>query len=232
MSQIERLRRPEPVRRAPIRQLGALAAREVSAESEAAAPPAGAPPPAPEAPTSGPSLGAGLGYRVIEDYLRQGREAAERLGSGFAGSGLDASFQGLSQRMLRDGLLWLEYVTRAWSVLDVPRAAAPGGDASPAQGGAVSVRLDARAPAELTLELRPGAAGRRLGVHPLRCPDPGVPALEEAEVGAGGEGRGARVALRIPDGQAPGLYSAVVYDRTDGSVQGTLSVCVGAQKPR
>jgi hypothetical protein len=222
----ERLRLRVPERVGPIRNLAALAGRP---EATAPASPTRAPEVGAEADAArGPALGASLGYRVIEDYLRQGRDTAERLGLAVAGGAGAASFQGLSERLLRDGLLWLEYVAKFWAALDPPRgpgkATPAAGTVAPARG--LRVRMASRAPVEVALELRPEATGRALGVHELRCPDPSTPSLDGVELAAEADVEGLCVALRVADGQPPGLYTGVVFDRGDGSVQGTLSVRV------
>jgi hypothetical protein len=230
--EVERLRLAKPERVGPIRNLAALAGRP-----DVAAPAAPIRPPDPGAEAEadaarGPAQGANLGYRVIEDYLRQGRDTAERLGLALAGGAGAASFQGLSERLLRDGLLWFEYVAKFWAALDPPRGRANAATAPVAPARGLRVRVASRAPVGVALEVRALATGRALGVHELRCPDPSAAPLAGVELAADAGVEGWCVSLRVADGQPAGHYTGVVFDRDDGSVLGTLSVRVDAEAGR
>jgi hypothetical protein len=169
----------------------------------------------------------GLGYRVIEEYLQQGRRTAEALGPlpGAAAAG-EASFQALSARLLRDGLTWLEQLAKMSATpaheSAPPRAAGVAGIAAP---GGFRVRASCAAALEVDLRLEPGVEGRPLAVHDLRSsvaehPPLADPALTRAERW--------ELSLRVPDAQPPGLYTGIVYDLRDGAICGTLAVRVGA----
>jgi hypothetical protein len=174
-----------------------------------------------------------MGYRVIEDYLNQGRETAEQRGFGLAG-GLAAagSFQALTGRLFRDGLLWLEHLSK---LATAPGSADSAGDGDETTGdGAapqrrIRVRVASRAPAEVDLQLRASAEDRGLGVHALRCPDAAAPPIDDVRLERSDGGW--LVSVHVADRQPPGLYTAVVYDRRDGSIQGTLAVCLGGDGP-
>jgi hypothetical protein len=205
MGTVERLKKPEPERTEPIRQWNA---------GDGAAFPDGD---APEA--------VDMGYRVIDEYLQQGRRAAESLGlgGGIAG-GLAAagSFQALSARLFSDALVWLEHLARLTTPSDSEaRPPKPGVAGSSAQG--FGVRVVSASPVEVDLRLEPGCDDRALGVHDLREADSDAPALpvelahrERWHVG-----------LRVPADQPHGLYTGIVYDRSDGSICGTVAVRVG-----
>jgi hypothetical protein len=222
----ERLRRPTPERTGPIRSWAELARRSAGPGAAKSAPPAPAQESAgPEPASEGAPGGANLGYRVIDDYLRQGQETARQIAAGLAGgAGAAGSFQDLSQRLMRDGLLWLEYVAKLWAAADPPGEGRPEPAARPAGGtDGFRVRVRSQAPAEVILDLRPDAAGRSLGIHPLRCPDPEAPPLAGVGLAADDGGRWC-VRVHVEDGQPPGVYSGIVYDRRDGTVCGTLAV--------
>jgi hypothetical protein len=226
VGEIERLRRAAPERMGPIRNLAELTRRAEAAGRARQAGAEGAEPAA-QPVAEGPPLGVALGYRVIEEYLRQGRQAAEALGLRAAdGPGGAGSFQTLSARLLSDGLTWLEYVAKLWTRLD-PLGAALQPTASTGPIGSLRVfrvRVASAAPAEVCADLQPSAAGRALGTHPLRSPDPDANPIDGVELAWGEEGGGLCVSVRVREGQAPGLYSTIVFDRRDGSIQGTLSL--------
>lgn len=229
MGEVERLRRPLPQRTHPIRNMSALAGKR-GGEAETPAGDDARPGPEPgEARGQGAPRAVGLGYRVIEDYIRQGQEAARAAASGVAGGfGAAGSFQALTERMLRDGLVWLEYLAKMWAAIDPPRRHPPEDRKSVAQEPAAGfrVRLASPAEAEVAVDLHASADGRSLAVHDLRSPDPEAPAIAGVEIERAPDAGGWRVAVRVPDDQPAGLYSGIVYDRGDGSIRGTVSVRV------
>jgi hypothetical protein len=194
-----------------------------------------------------------LGYRVVEEHLRLGREAAAKFGAGRIGLGPLgplASFQALNERLLRDGLLWLEYVAKLWSTFDPPlpgsgikgnEPAAPppaGAEASrrrgpvapatgsqPAAIGGVQVAVSSRQPVEVTIDLRERSHDAALAVQDLRA-DGAAPAITGITLARDSSGR-LSVSLRVPDTQPTGTYHGVIFDPSDGSACGTLSARVG-----
>jgi hypothetical protein len=141
----ERLSRRQPERVKPIRSWAELAQEQMggpptepattAAPEDAADPIAEADAEAEQGAPAGAAGAVHLGYRIVEEHLRQGRNAAQQLGLGGLGlGGLGAglgglgSMQALNERLLRDGLLWLESMSRLWSTLDPPK---PGSAADP-----------------------------------------------------------------------------------------------------
>jgi len=169
-----------------------------------------------------------LGYRVIEDYLRQGQQTAEQLVGGEGGFGAGGSFQALSGRLIRDGFVWLEHLAKIWATFDPP-GGSPSEQAGVASAGSAlgfRVRVASREPAEVSIDLRPQNEARPLAVYDLRSPDSNAQAIVGVELARSDPSGCWEVSVRVPDDQPPGLYSAVVYDRRDGTIQGTLSVHV------
>lgn len=233
MREHEHLRRPIPDRTGPIRSWTGLlrqGERSERSESPGSVPPEGSR----EAAAGDGAPGAvRLAYRVIEDYLREGQATAERIVKGpRQGERPGGSFQALSERLLGDALVWLEHAAKLWGRLE-PGDATSGDartDATPGGSTALRARVHASAPVEIRLVLDPGAAGRPLRVHGLRCPDPAAPAIEEVTFTLVDDSPIHRLSVSVPEGQPPGSYSGVVFDGRDGSVQGTLAVCV--ERPR
>jgi hypothetical protein len=173
----ERVRRPALERTEPIRSFWTL-----FGAAAAAAPGGPAGREAPGEPRDGPvKRGVELGYRVIEEYLRQGRSFAQTLGgtgagraafgpAAFGSPGTGGDFQALSERMLRSyadfASLWLELMS-AMATDASARAAASGQPETPTD--------------------RPGAASE--------TPVPGFP--QAPPESAGPEPGGARVSIEI-----------------------------------
>jgi hypothetical protein len=230
VASVEHLRKPPAERTGPLRRWSPPAGAPDAgpAPEPDAAPAEGS---VPEPPEEGAPGAVGLGYRVIEEYLRQGRRAAEELGlAAGASAAAGSSFQALTARLLRDGLVWLEHLARATAVpgdgAPRPDPAAP--DAA-LPGAGFRVRVAAAAALEVDLRLYAGAEGRALAVHDLRASEPESPPLRGVELT---RQERFEVALRVPDAQPPGLYTGIVYDRRDGSICGTLAVRVGEARAR
>jgi hypothetical protein len=160
----------------------------------------------------------GLGYQVIDEYLKEGRRIAAGLGSPFAAMGV-TGLQAISERLLKDGLLWLEAIAR----LSTP--------AAPRGSGATTVGLTtcvvSRRPTELVFRLNPGATARPLAAHPLHAPGQGAQAALNVELSRDESGD-LRVGISVPDDVPKGNYTGVVYDQEDGTLRGTIEVRVEA----
>jgi hypothetical protein len=91
----------------------------------------------------------------------------------------------------------------------------------------IRIAVDASQPAEVVLDLRPDAAGRRLLVHALRPADGGEGA-RLGDVSVESDAGGAVVRVRVPPGHPAGVYNGLVIDEATKCPAGTLSVRVGA----
>lgn len=233
MSAAERKKRPGLGRTGPVRSWSTLF------ESPAESPPGAAP-----AEEGAPPLddviarSVQLGYRVIDEYLRQGQRAARRLTEpSLGGEALTGEMRDLGVRMTE---LATE-VTRAWfdafglaagragMSAAAPRAA---GAATAAPGSAVEparIRLEivARQPTEVSLDLQPEAAQRAVVVHALRAADGSKPRLREVEFRPAAGEAPACLRLVIPPAQPAGIYSGLLVDAASNRPVGTVSVEVG-----
>jgi len=188
-----------------------------------------------------------LGYRVIDDWMRQGQRAARRLGQGpYDPASFTQDVQDLTARIAQHASdlfgLWVELFEMA--AAGGPRGGAPGVPVSGEPNGAspsAPIRAAAPAPAplavrievtsniatEVALDLRPEAAGGHLVAHELRAADPEAPRLREVEITRDGEGGPFVARLRVPDDQPPGIYNGLILDEDTSRPVGTLSVRVG-----
>ena len=96
--------------------------------------------------------------------------------------------------------------------------------AAPADGGGARVRVEVAStrPAEVSVDLRPEAAGRRLVVHGLRAVDPAKPRLADVSIVADGDQVTVRV--RVPPDVPAAVYNGLIVDEETSRPAGTVSV--------
>ncbi|HSP99393.1 MAG TPA: hypothetical protein VL049_19395 [Candidatus Dormibacteraeota bacterium] len=239
MSDREHLRRKDAVRTSPYRNWSTLfrPADPCAAGDRHAASENGSGAAASESWSDVVSRGVDLGYKVIDEQIRQGQRVAEQIGSQSYGPwAMGGDAQELGERLLRsttDAMaLWFELLTGVFGRADLLRpfareATAPG-HAPVAVPTAVSVEVASARPARVTLELQPNCAAHPLAAFELRALDASKPPLSDVAFDADPSGKLVSVRVHVPDGQAPGVYSGVVVDRESGQPRGTLSVRVAA----
>ncbi|HJQ84092.1 MAG TPA: hypothetical protein VKA21_08455 [Candidatus Binatia bacterium] len=179
-----------------------------------------------------------LGYRVVDEYIRQGQKAAARVGSrSFGAETMTSDVQDLSVRMVQytsDVIgLWFEMMNvfmagglarpNGNGATERPEAPSAPPAAAPApEGVRVRVEIVSARPADVAVDLRPEAAGRPLAVHGLRAVDPTKPRLDGVEIAADADGVTVRV--RVPDDAPPAVYNGLVVDEETSRPAGTVSV--------
>lgn len=236
-----RARRATPERSGPIRASMSGRAREDGGQR-------GSPPPVDEGIREVPELVADtvrLGYRVIEENLRQGRTAAERLRARDYDIGdarddivlLGERFLDLAYEL---GASWFDLIG---AVLDDPRLRdavrarrgdrqarkpdAPADGAPPAQDTEVEVigHRSAFGTAQLA-DL--GDLKRAPKVTPLRPVDgpPETPAIMGARLGAGTETGALAVLVPVPPDQPSGTYAGTIHETGSNRLLGSVSLTV------
>jgi hypothetical protein len=199
-----------------------------------------------------------LGYRVVDEYIRRGQQAARRLNErSYDVQAMTGDMQDLGMRTLRYAsdfaALWLDLVQRAAtdSALLGPQAASDTARAAPSDGRAddgahsargpqpaameraqavrVKIEIASAQPTEVTLDLRPDATGLRLIVHALRAVDPERPRLSDVGIRPGADGQPATLWIRVPPGQPAGVYSGLIVDEQSNRPVGTLSLRIAAR---
>jgi hypothetical protein len=191
-----------------------------------------------------------LGYQVVDDYIRQGRKVAERLGERSLGpAALTPNVQELGTLMMQYASdfmgVWMQFMEIAMRGSAPPPAAsaqpaAPqaegGGDREAARDGASSdvrgpegtrVRIEVASlwPTEVWLDLRPEAARASVVAHALRAADPDVPRLDDVSFTNGSDDP-PLFRVRIPPSQPPGVYNGLLVDQRTSRPVGTVSVRV------
>jgi hypothetical protein len=197
-----------------------------------------------------------LGYRVVDEYIRQGQKAAQRLNERSYGvQTMAGDVQDLAMRMTQYAsdfaAVWLQLVQlaaagnsapgaqRATGGVDraTPEAATvptgagvlgqgPRPDATPS--GATRVRIEVRSaqPTEVVVDIRPEATSRPLIVHALRAVDPDKPRLDGVHFEPGSEEAAACLRIDVPTGHPAGVYSALMIDQETSRPVGTVSVTI------
>jgi len=235
----ERVVRPELPRTKPIRSWSTLFGPESAPARVGAVYNAGT-----QAASEAVQRGVELGYRVMDDYLRQGAAAAES----FATRPRDTapSYGDMSQmaeRMLRSAQdfssLWFDFMGTFVSM--VPTQLAGGAASAPPSGartdshttmqsvtsrGAtparVTVRVDAQCPSEVTLSLE--GDKEPVLVEPLKAIGNGM-ALQAIIDVAGPSADLVRVHVVVPPGAPADRYTGALYDR-EGKAVGRLTVAL------
>jgi hypothetical protein len=244
----ERIRRPQPARTQPIRNLSTLFGvrprRAPDGDGDAS----------PGDGKGGPSLGEAvsrsveLGYRVVDDYIQQGQRAAQRLNDRSLGpETITRDVQELTARMAQYASdfmsVWFEVLELATAGSGVRRGDASSGSTAPApvptpprasrepapERTRVRIEVSSAKPAEVSLDLIPDAERRSLVVHALRAVDPEKPRLADVVLEHGARGEPLTLRIRVPADQPQGVYNGLIIDDQTSRPAGTVSVRLGAE---
>jgi hypothetical protein len=226
-----RIRRPTLERTAPIRTWeGAFARPTSEPDGERPAEPAGRL-------QDVVARSVELGYRVIDDYMRRGQEAARRMRHGTYGPGALASdVESVTGQLTRSAAdlagAWAEFFALAGrDGAASAEPAAPLADAIPPTAPAsterlrVRLRAAAKRPVESMLELPALPADATLVVHALRAMPPATGRIDGVRVERSDAGT-VVIHVGIPADQPPGRYRAAVIDETTNVAVGELNVVV------
>lgn len=235
MAARKRVTRPKLERKAPVRRWATIFGVPPESQSDA-----------PSTEGNPVSRGVDLGYRVIEEYIRQGQEVARAVWAPGA-SGDRSDPQRLTERMVQYASdltsVWMELMQTVMGTAAVasnaprPPRADPGpfdiGGVSngapppgPVEAPAISVALESRRRAEVTVDLRPGIGDGAFLVHDLRPSSGKGPRLSGVKVERAKPPAPVVVRVRVPDALPAGLYTGMVIDPATNLPQGTIAVQV------
>ena len=247
MSASDRLRRPSLDRTAPLRRVSTLFAPP-SGDGENARPGARS-----EGLADVMSRSVELGYRVVDEYIRQGRRAAERLRSrSFSVESLQSDVQDASMRVAQYASefasVWMDML-RVAAGAGAPRGSArqatqatapffgerPEPESSPPRRDVTNAVSQPRArialqvvsarPTETTLDLRPDAFGPLL-VHALRSADAERPRITDVAYVPATDSGTATIRVRVPDDLPAGTYSGLLLEPESSRPAGMLNIRV------
>lgn len=200
-----------------------------------------------------------LGYRIVDDYIRQGEKAARQVTERSATPqtmATDAQDFAVRFAQHASGLagVWLEFLqlttassgmpfnTGLWDAFVPPSAPsrhspsfqpphAPNGAAprrADTERTSVRIEITASRPTDVVLDLQPSAAGRPLSVYALREKDSDTARIADVVFEPESDGAPARLRVRIPADQQPGIYNGLIVDDASGRPVGSVSVSLCA----
>jgi len=239
-----RLQKEDPLRTGPIRNWSTLYRRPDSWEFHE---PSAAPTSAEGAKQRGSwndavAQGVELGYRVVEEQIRQGQRVAEQINKQSYDPGtIGNDLREVAERMLRYyadlSALWFEFLgSMVGNTGLLGSSFGPGrpktelSSMGGSAGGptAVSIEVVSSRPTRTTLDLRPPVDCVRLSAQDLRAVEPGKPPLTDVAFEPVSDG-GLVLRIRVPDTQPAGIYTGALVDRDTGQPRGTLSVSLAEQ---
>jgi len=235
-----RVKRPRLPRTEPIRSWSTLfgAGRDsASAGASAGAQPKAADP-----------IGRGveMGYRVIDEYVRQGAAVASTFMNAGSKVAPGADFSQLAERMIRYATdfsaAWLEAMTMMASGFSAVAPNGAGAAASSVARGArqetnggstwaadlrVSLELRSEHPAEVSVSLEGSAPGEFLEVEPMQASS-GKAVLRDVTIELPGEPGGMiRVRVHVPPGSKRERYTGAIVETKSRKPRGRLTVILG-----
>jgi hypothetical protein len=200
-----------------------------------------------------------LGYRIVDDYIRQGEKAARQFtersatpqtmatdaqdfavrfaqhASGLAGVWLEfLQLTAASSGMPLNTTLWDAFVPPATTSPPSPvfRPAHAPHNAAARRGEtertSVRIEITASRPTDVVLDLQPSATGRPLSVYALREKDSDTARIADVLFEPESDGAPARLRIRIPADQPPGIYNGLIVDDASGRPVGSVSVSLCA----
>jgi hypothetical protein len=179
-----------------------------------------------------------LGYRVVDEYIRQGQKAAQRLNDrSYGAQAMAGDAQELAMRMLQYAsdfaAVWLEFVQLAAAGNAAPGSTATENGAPPAKpepdtetpaDARVRIQVLSTQPNEVSLDIRPDATRLPAVVHALRAVDPDKPRLTDVSFRPPSGEEPACLRIVVPPGQPAGIYSGLIVAEETSRPVGSVSV--------
>jgi hypothetical protein len=237
MSNRERLRRQDPKRSEPIRNLtmyfrDSQTWGNTGPEREVTDSGLG------EAVDDTLTRGVQLGYKIIDEHILQGHRSAQRLRVNHAkAEDSGKNVEKLVERALdltKDmGALWLdalEMLVHAPALLQGRGDGEGKSQAGTDTAGGTQVAVEIASSRRVQVNLRlTGKVGMPLPrIHALYAADPALPPLAGIVLRSSPDSTGPILQVEIPDQQPPALYTGVVVDARTNEPVGTLSIQVQA----
>lgn len=191
------------------------------------------------------SHGVELGYRVVEEHIRQGQHTAQQINNHPPNSHprtVKSDIQTLIERLARYytdlGSVWgdlinslaadpnfLDNLLRPLQPQPVP---AMHNGTPKNRAATVAIEVTSPRPTQVILDLHPGAEGLLLTTPGLHAVDSQKPPLTEVIFEPSIDDGNLCLRIRVPDGHPPGTYTGVIVDREAHVPRGTLSIRIRA----
>jgi len=178
-----------------------------------------------------------LGYRVVEDQIRQGQRIAEQLSTrSYDSHAMKGDLRDVAERAWRYytdlGALWVDFLASLAGNGELMRGlvaawkAGPGETSPPASSdgtNAIPVEVASARFAQVIPELRPHCETMPLRCQALHAGESGKPPLTDVHFETAANGR-LHLRVRIGDAQPPGTYTGTVINSQTGDLCGTVTV--------
>ena len=167
------------------------------------------------------------GYKVIEEQINQGRDAAERFRAGtYNTADAEADVKKLVNRVLDlvKDLGTAGFELAAATIRPGVPPQEPSGKPSPSQSPAVTIETHSTRPTQVSYKLTPPSTRFVPSVPALYSKDPAVPPLRDTKL----ELRDDRpiLVIRIPNDQPLGTYAGAIVDMDTNQAGGFVSVSI------
>lgn len=178
-----------------------------------------------------------IGYRVVDEYMRRGQQAARRMRSGtYGGSELVRDSREIADRMIRSA----SDVVSAWG--ELLELTADGADRSPDPGGEpasvepvdppvgivpwrIRLSVDPKYAVDVEIDLESPLEGTEPEALSLRKDGSGTERIENVTFGVDTQNM-PTLSVKVRSRHRPGTYTGVLVDGRTGGRIGTLSVTV------
>jgi hypothetical protein len=172
------------------------------------------------------------GYKIIEEYVRQGQELARA----FMPDRKDgaAPSRALTDRLVRSASDFAGLLSEFLQGIATDRASPPSGAQDPGDFGieqtadapSLSLAVTGNSRADVRVDLHPEGWQTALVVHELRGADGKAPPLRQVQLKTIAEERRVSVRIDIPARQPAGVYSGPIVSGADGTERGRIVVTV------
>jgi len=243
----QRFRREDPVRTSPIRNWSTLNRRSnggpVPVRDSSTEPTFTERPEQDRSQSDPVSHGVNLGYRVIEDYLRQGQRIAQQVNNrSYNPEAIGNDIRKMVERLARYytdlGALWgdlvnslvanPEFMNNLLRPFQSPPPPPTTNGASANGTTAITLEVISTRPTQLTLDLHPHSEKLPLTTHGLRAVDAEKLPLTDITFAPSVDHGPIFLRIRIPDVQPPDVYSGLIVDKATNLPKGSLIVKVSA----
>jgi hypothetical protein len=170
-----------------------------------------------------------LAYGVVDDHIRQGQKAAERLRAGtYSSADFDSDLKMCLDRALR---LSKEFGVVGVDLFDAIRRMAGSGAFTASARGDVDLEVKSKKRAHVKWDLSSSPAGFSPSVPPLQSADRSKEPLRDVHFRMG-EGQRHVLVVNIPDEHPNGVYSGAIVDSKTNEPGGFVSVRVTEEDDR
>jgi hypothetical protein len=218
----DRPKAPTPARTRPIRSFEGVFNERRAREAARGAP---------AAPGGVMARGVEAGYKIIEEYVRQGQDLARAFMPDRKDAGSPS--RALTDRLVRSASDFAGLLSEFLQGISTDRASPPSGAQDPGDFGiekadapSLSLAVTGNSRADVRVDLHPEAWRSALVVQELRAADGDAPSLRRVQLKTIPDERRVSIRINIPARQPAGVYSGPIVTSADGTERGRMVVTV------